>query len=62
MSVSFKTLGGWILTALLLVALVHVWRMLPLTAIMSLALLPVAKGATVGLQWALRMEGFGRTG
>ncbi|WP_420558930.1 DUF983 domain-containing protein [Tepidicaulis sp.] len=41
---------------------VHAAIWLPLTAIMSLALLPVAKGATVGLQWALRMEGFGRTG
>lgn len=32
---------------------------LPLTAIMSLALLPRIKGALVGLQWALRMHGFG---
>ena len=32
---------------------------LPLTAALSLALLPVVKGAIVGLQWALRMHGFG---
>ena len=31
---------------------------LPLTALMSLALLQPVKGAVVGLQWALRMHGF----
>ncbi len=31
---------------------------LPLTIVLSLALLPVVKGALVGLQWALRMHGF----
>lgn len=31
----------------------------PLTVIMSLALLGPIKGAVVGLQWALRMHGFG---
>ena len=31
---------------------------LPLTIILSLALLPVVKGALVGLQWALQMHGF----
>jgi len=31
---------------------------LPMTLIMSLLLLPVMKGAVVGLQWALRMHGF----
>lgn len=34
-----------------------VW--LPLTLIMSLWLLPRVKGALIGLQWALRMHGFG---
>ena len=34
-----------------------VW--LPLTLICSLLLLPRVKGALVGLQWALRMHGFG---
>ena len=32
---------------------------LPLTLILSLLLLPVVKGSLVGLQWALRMHGFG---
>ena len=31
---------------------------LPLTVLMSLALLQPVKGAVVGLQWALRMQGF----
>lgn len=34
-----------------------VW--LPATLIMTLALLPAVKGSIVGLQWALRMHGFG---
>ncbi|WP_295169366.1 hypothetical protein [uncultured Paracoccus sp.] len=28
--------------------------------VLSLAMLPVIKGAMVGLQWARRMHGFGR--
>ena len=32
---------------------------LPLTVVLSLVLLPRIKGALVGLQWALRMHGFG---
>lgn len=32
---------------------------LPLTILLSLVLLPRVKGALVGLQWALRMHGFG---
>lgn len=32
---------------------------LPATLVMSLLLLPVVKGSLVGLQWALRMHGFG---
>ena len=35
-----------------------VW--LPMTLVMSLALLPLVKGTLVGLQWALRMHGFGK--
>jgi uncharacterized protein (DUF983 family) len=31
---------------------------LPLTVVLSLALLQPVKGAIVGLQWALRMHGF----
>lgn len=37
---------------------VHAAIWLPLGVVMSLVLLPVAKGALVGLQWALRMHGF----
>lgn len=38
---------------------VHAAIWLPLTLILSLALLPPIKGALVALQWALRMHGFG---
>jgi uncharacterized protein (DUF983 family) len=38
---------------------VHLSLWLPLTLVLSLTLLPVVKGALVGLQWALRMHGFG---
>ncbi|MGU3494247.1 DUF983 domain-containing protein [Xanthobacteraceae bacterium A53D] len=37
---------------------VHIALWVPLTLVLSLALLPVTKGALVGLQWALRMHGF----
>jgi uncharacterized protein (DUF983 family) len=37
----------------------HLLIWLPLTVILSLALLPRIKGAIVGLQWAHRMHGFG---
>ena len=37
----------------------HMAIWLPLCLIMSLTLLPPVKGALVGLQWALRMHGFG---
>ena len=37
---------------------VHMALWLPLTLLLSLALLPVIKGALVGLQWAFRMHGF----
>lgn len=37
---------------------VHMALWLPLTLILSLALLPVVKGSLVGLQWAQRMHGF----
>ncbi len=36
----------------------HFTIWLPLTIILSLALLPVVKGALVGFQWALKMHGF----
>ncbi|HEY0293433.1 MAG TPA: DUF983 domain-containing protein [Hansschlegelia sp.] len=37
----------------------HMALWVPLTIIMSLALLPPVKGALIGMQWALRMHGFG---
>jgi uncharacterized protein (DUF983 family) len=40
---------------------VHMVLWLPLTLLLSMALLPVIKGALVGLQWAFRMHGFGGT-
>lgn len=39
---------------------VHFIIWLPLTLGLSLWLLPRVKGALIGLQWALRMHGFGR--
>ncbi len=38
---------------------VHLSIWLPLTALLSLWLLPRIKGALIGLQWAWRMHGFG---
>lgn len=37
----------------------HLAIWLPLTVLLSLWLLPRIKGALIGLQWALRMHGFG---
>ncbi|HFQ15047.1 MAG TPA: DUF983 domain-containing protein [Rhodobacteraceae bacterium] len=37
---------------------IHIGLWIPLTIIVTLALLPRIKGAMVGLQWALRMHGF----
>ena len=39
--------------------LVHAALWLPLTLALTFALMPIVKGAVVGLQWALRMHGFG---
>ena len=36
----------------------HAALWLPLTVLLSLAVLPIIKGALVGLQWALLMHGF----
>lgn len=38
---------------------VHLALWIPLTILLSVLLLPVVKGSIVGLQWALRMHGFG---
>ncbi len=37
----------------------HALLWLPLSVVLALLLLPRIKGALVGLQWALRMHGFG---
>lgn len=37
---------------------IHLSLWLPMIVILSLLLLPVVKGAVVGLQWALYMHGF----
>ena len=39
--------------------LVHAIMWLPLTLALTLALMPIVKGAVVSLQWALGMHGFG---
>ena len=39
--------------------LVHAAIWLPLTLGLTFALMPIVKGAVVGLQWALGMHGFG---
>ncbi len=38
---------------------VHATLWLPMALILTLVLLPVIKGALIGLQWAYRMHGFG---
>lgn len=38
---------------------VHLTIWIPLTIVLSLWLLPLSKGALIGLQWVLRMHGFG---
>ena len=38
---------------------VHAALWIPLTLVLTLAILPAIKGALIGLQWALRMHGFG---
>ncbi len=39
--------------------IVHFALWLPATVLLTLLLMPRVKGAVVGLQWALRMHGFG---
>ena len=58
--------GHLVIASLLAVDIAYDWPVwlhlavwLPLTVILCLALLPVFKGALIGLQWALRMHGFG---
>jgi uncharacterized protein (DUF983 family) len=40
----------------------HLAIFVPMTAILTLALLRPMKGLTIGLQWAMRMHGFGKAG
>ncbi|BDA84476.1 hypothetical protein Sa4125_20180 [Aureimonas sp. SA4125] len=44
------------MTTLSLAALLAIW--LPLTLVMTLAMLRPVKGGTIGMQWAMRMHGF----
>jgi uncharacterized protein (DUF983 family) len=61
--------GHVVIGAMLTVDMAYAWPMwlhalvwLPLAVVLSLGLLPVFKGALIGLQWALRMHGFGADG
>ena len=58
--------GHVVVASVLAVDLTYAWPIwltiavwFPVTILMSMAFLPIAKGALVGLQWALRMHGFG---
>ena len=64
--VTILIVGHVVIGAMLTIDIAYAWPMwlhalvwLPLTVALSLALLPVVKGALIGLQWALRMHGFG---
>jgi len=39
-------------------ASIYLWVLVPTTLVLSLVLLPVAKGGVIGLQWAQYMHGF----
>ncbi len=59
-------MGHLILAAVVGIDLAYGWPLwlhalvwLPVTVVACLAFLPSAKGALIGLQWALRMHGFG---
>lgn len=61
--------GHIVVTALMMVEaqwdfsmMTHVLMWVPLTILLTLLLLPPAKGGVVGLQWALRMHGFDGNG
>ena len=64
--VTILVVGHLILASVVGVDIAYAWPMwlhaavwFPLTVGLCLAFLPSAKGALVGLQWALRMHGFG---
>lgn len=55
------TLGGFLLTdmSLQISSWAHIAIWAPLTLILAVALIQPIKGAVIGLQWAMRMHGFG---
>ncbi|KZL06711.1 hypothetical protein PsAD2_04224 [Pseudovibrio axinellae] len=55
-------LAMWVEMAYVPPMWLHMAIWLPLTLIMALAFLRPIKGALVGLQWALRMDGFATAG
>lgn len=64
--VTIFVVGHLLLAAVVGIDIAYAWPLwlhaavwIPLTVASCLSLLPVAKGALVGLQWALRMHGFG---
>lgn len=64
--VTIFVIGHLVVAAVLGIDMAYAWPMwlhavvwFPLTVALCLAFLPTAKGALVGLQWALRMHGFG---
>ena len=63
MIVGHIVIGGmlWLETAVHPAAWIHLSLWLPLTIVLTLVMLPMVKGALIGLQWALRMHGFDST-
>lgn len=64
--VTILVAGHLILAAVVGIDIAYAWPLwlhalvwLPVTIGLCLAMLPVTKGALIGLQWALRMHGFG---
>jgi uncharacterized protein (DUF983 family) len=59
--VGHVVVGGFLATEFLLdiPGWMHLAIWMPVTVLASLALLQPVKGAVIGLQWALRMHGFG---
>ncbi len=55
------TVGGFMMTDMvwLVSGWVHLIIWVPLTLILSLLLIQPVKGGVIGLQWAMRMHGFG---
>ena len=67
--VTILVVGHLVLAAVVGIDIAYAWPLwlhavvwLPLTVALCLGFLPVAKGALIGLQWGLRMHGFGHAG